>query len=201
MENRRLTAFVVVAGMVFGLGFVASLPAKEVDPQDQGTSIGNVPEAIIEIPAMTVPSVTLDFDLMAAGPTSVAAIQAQFPSAMSDMAFSPCTGSIPGTYDTQPNGRALAADPSGSLGLYLVNPGGGFGCFDDLTVNFSQQITEFGVQIGDWIGPMNIIVYDGATNVLGDWGDWQIIRCRCGIKACGKITRNGISAWRRSGSS
>jgi len=24
--------------------------------------------------------------------------------------------------------------------------------------------------------------YDGATNVLGDWGDWQIIRCRaCGL--------------------
>jgi uncharacterized repeat protein (TIGR01451 family) len=145
---------------------VVVLPAAAQDP-DNGAWTGGFSEAMSQIPAMTVPAVALDFDLMPAGATSVAAIQAQFPTAgIVDMVFDPCTGSSPGTYDTNPAGRALGADPSGSLGLYLVDPpSGAFGCTDRFTITLSGLVTEFGAQVADWNGPFDYVVYDGATQV------------------------------------
>jgi uncharacterized repeat protein (TIGR01451 family) len=142
------------------------LPAAAID-EDNGVWTGGGADAMSVIPAMTVPSVTLDFDLMPAGATTVGAIQAQFPTAgIVDMVFDPCTGSSPGGYNTNPSGRALAADPSGSLGLFLVDPPtGSFGCSDALTITLAGLVTEVGVQVADWNGPFDVVVYDGAAQV------------------------------------
>jgi uncharacterized repeat protein (TIGR01451 family) len=155
----RSIAFVAV-------GLLVIMPATAQD-QDNGTWTGGSADAMAEIPAMTVPAVTLDFDLMGPGATTVAAIQAAFPnSGVTNMVFSACTGSIPGGYNTNPSGRALAADPSGSLGLFLVDPpSGAFGCSDDLTITFDTLITEFGCQVADWNGPVTFTVFAGAANV------------------------------------
>ncbi len=149
------------------VGLMLAAPAMAQNPQDNGAWTGGFNDAMAEIPAMTVPAIIFDFDLMPQGPTTPGDVLAQFPnSAVTGMAFSQCTGSSPGNYGFQPNGRALAANPDLSLGLYLVDPTEApFGCFDDLTVTFSEMITEFGVQIGDWSGPMNFTVFDGAANV------------------------------------
>ncbi|MCU0305340.1 MAG: hypothetical protein MUC56_14905 [Thermoanaerobaculales bacterium] len=159
-ELRR--SWIVIATMLA----VAAAGAAE-DPQDFGPWFGSSPDAMSQIPAMTVPAVTLDFDLMPAGPTSVAAIQAQFPdSGVAGMVFATCTGSTPGSYNTNPSGRALGADPNGSLGLFLVDPPtGAFGCTDSLTITFTSLITQFGAQVADWNGPMDFLVYAGAANV------------------------------------
>jgi len=157
-STKRILAFVAA-------GLVLASPAMAVD-EDNGAPGNASPDAMSQIAAMTVPAVTLNFGLMPGGATTVAAIQAQFPDAgITDIVFSACTGAQPGTYDTNPSTRALAADPSGSLGLFLVDPQGAFGCFDDITITFSGPITQFGAQIADWNGPMNFNVYDGASNV------------------------------------
>jgi len=155
----RSIAFIAV-------GVLIVLPASAID-QDNGTSTSGFPDAMSEIPAMTVPAVTLDFDLMGPGATTVAAIQAAFPnSGVTNIVFSTCTGSTPGGYNTNPSGRALAADPNLSLGLFLVDPpSGAFGCFDDMTITFAAPITEFGSQVADWNGPVTYTVFDGAANV------------------------------------
>lgn len=143
-----------------------ALPATAQD-EDHGVSSGAFNDAMSEIPALTAPTVTLDFDLMPQGPTTVAAIQAAFPnSGVTNVVHSACTGAAAGVYNFQPNGRALAANPDGSLGLFLVDPPSGpFGCYDDVTITFAAPITQFGVQIGDWSGPINLTVFDGAANV------------------------------------
>jgi len=158
---RAFRIFTVVA-----IGLLIGTPAMAVD-EDNGTWTGGHADAMSQIAAMTVPSVTMDFDLMPAGATSVAAIQAQFPTAgVTDMVFSPCTGSSPGVYNTNPAGRALGADPGGSLGLFLVDPPtGAFGCTDSLTIDLAGYVTEFGAQVADWNGPMDFVVYDGAAQV------------------------------------
>jgi uncharacterized repeat protein (TIGR01451 family) len=155
----RSIAFVAV-------GLLVILPAVAQD-EDHGTSTGGFNDAMSEIPALTVPYVEFDFDLMPQGPTTVGDILAQFPgSVAADFVFSTCTGSTPGSYGFQPNGRALAANPDGSLGLYLVDDtDGAFGCSDDLTITFSEPITQFAVQTGDWSGPLNFNVFDGGSNV------------------------------------
>jgi len=146
-------------------GLVLASPAIALD-QDNGVSSGRSPDAMSEIPAMTVPAVTLDFDLMPQGATTVAAIQAAFPdSGITNITFSACTGSNPGVYDTSPSGRALAANPDLSLGLYLVDPSGSFGCSDDITITFGAPITEFGSEVADYGGPLTYTVFDGAANV------------------------------------
>jgi len=158
-STTRILTFVAV-------GLVLSLPAIAMD-QDNGVSSGSSPDAMAEIPAMTVPAVTLDFDLMPQGATTVAAIQAAFPgSGITNITFTTCTGSSPGVYNTNPSGRALAADPSGSLAPFLVDPPtGDFGCFDDITITFAGPITEFGSQVADWNGPITYTVFSGAANV------------------------------------
>ena len=155
----RSIAFIAV-------GLLIVLPASAID-QDNGTWTGGSADAMAEIPAMTVPAITLDFDLMGPGATTVAAIQAAFPnSGVTNIVFSTCTGSSPGSYNTNPSGRALAADPNGSLALFLVDPPtGAFGCSDVLTITFASLITEFGCQVADWNGPVTYTVFDGAANV------------------------------------
>ncbi len=157
-STTRILAFIAA-------GLVLAAPAIALD-QDNGASSGSSPDAMSEIPAMTVPPVTLDFDLMPQGATTVAAIQAAFPgSGITNITFSTCTGSSPGVYDTNPSGRALAANPDLSLGLYLVDAGGNFGCSDDITITFGAPITEFGSQVADWNGPITYNVFSGAANV------------------------------------
>lgn len=137
---------------------------------------------MFEIPGMGTPAIEFDFDLMPQGATTVAAITAQFPNSVVDtMFFSPCTVSTPGVYNTDPDGRALSANPDLSLGLYLVDPPtGDFGCFDDFSVVFSAPISRFGAQLSDWLGSMNFIAYDGAVEVgqlrLAISGDLQFVQ-------------------------
>jgi uncharacterized repeat protein (TIGR01451 family) len=158
----RATRILAIAAV----GLLVGLPVMAQD-EDNGAWTGGSADAMSQIAAMTVPSVTMDFDLMPAGATTVAAIQAQFPTAgVTNMVFSSCTGSTPGTYNTNPSGRALAADPNGSLGLFLVDPPtGAFGCSDSLTIDLAGYVTEFGAQVADWDGPIDFVVYDGAAQV------------------------------------
>ncbi len=148
------------------VGLMLAAPAMAQNSQDNGTWAGGFTDAMAEIPAMTVPAVTLDFDLIPQGATTVAAIQAAFPgSGITNITFATCTGSGPGVYDTVPSGRALAANPDFSLGLYLVDPNGDFGCSDDITITFGTPITEFGSHVADYGGPLTYTVFDGAANV------------------------------------
>jgi len=137
--------------------------------QDEGGGFTNLQEgALIEIPAATVPMVIYDFDAMPAGPTTVAEIQAAFapPAALLDITNTPRNNPI-GVYNFQTaGGRALAAATDGSGGLVLIDaPAGAFDEVDDFTIVFNGLATEFGFEIGDWGGPINVECFAGAVSV------------------------------------
>jgi hypothetical protein len=103
----------------------------------------------IQIGSLSVPHVILDFDLMPAGPTSLASINAAFPSAeLADLSFATRAGT--GTYDSQTGGgRALgAADIGGSLALFDP-PSGIFQNSNSLTIRLGNSAQEFGFEVGD----------------------------------------------------
>jgi len=162
--HRRLTLSLALALMI-----PVSIGAQ--DPQDvghggtPGPGPGN-PSLITETGGMTVLNVVMDFDLMAAGPTTVGAIQAAFPgSALANITLTPRTGT--GNYDSQDGGgRALGGNADGSGNLALIEAGGGaFGNIDSMTVDLIGLVTEFGFELGDWAGPFNVEIFDGMTSV------------------------------------
>ena len=152
-------------GTITSLCVLLVAPALAQSPEDYGEPGTGFIEAIT--PA-TCPGalVELDFDALPQGPVTVADIQAAFPGTMlSNITFTTPT-STAGVYNTDPQGRALAGDPSGSLALYLVDPPtGDFGAMGDMIVDFSNDVMESGVQVADWLGPVNIEIFDDGGSV------------------------------------
>ena len=130
---------------------------------------GTASAAVIEIPAMTVTHSWIDMDNVGPeGATTVAAINAGGVPAgnIVDITLTAPTAA-PGNYGFQPGqGRGLAGNPDGSLDLWLVdNDEGPFGAMGSMFIDLGMYSTEFGFSIGDWSGPCNLRLYDGATQV------------------------------------
>ena len=124
---------------------------------------------VMEISSLTVPHVVLDFDLMPAGPTTLAAINAAFPGAgLVDLFFTEAGLGQNTTYEDQTvGGRGLKPNASGGLELLDVGATSA-GEAIALTIKLDRLITEFGFAIGDKpIGGVtsNVSLFDGATLV------------------------------------
>lgn len=146
-----------IMGYLLAAQGVIACPNEDcaVNPPSGGNT---APQALI-LEAMTVPFVEMDFDEMPLGPTSVADIQASFPgSALDHISVTIFQGT--GEYNTQAfSGQALGAvDPDGTLGI--ISPDDGvYQNFSQMTISFSEPISEFGFGVGDWIGQFTISVY------------------------------------------
>ena len=120
---------------------------------------------VMDIGAMTNPHVVLNFDSMAAGATTVGAINTAFPGAgITSISFGG-TG-LTGTYNVVTGGgRALATDQAGT-GLTLVNVGGSFFDYTSVTITLDHLITQFGLAIGDRNGTTpGLSLFAGAALV------------------------------------
>ncbi len=163
MKKGLLSMFAVVLIAATFLYAPARVDAVATE-DDAGTpSIGL---AVGEVPAMTVKHVVLDFDLMPAGATTLAAIQATFPgSALAALSFVTRGGT--GLYQFQTDGgRGLSANPDGSGNLYLVDPPAGiYGNADSLTIDLLVAVKQLGFEVGDWAGPFNVNLFAGATPI------------------------------------
>lgn len=135
------------------------------------SSGSNTSPQVVTLEEMTVPYIEMDFDEMPLGSTSVAEIQATFPgSALDSISVTVYDGET-GEYNTQVlSGRALGViDFEGTLGI--ISPDAGvFQSFSQMTVSFSEPISEFGFGIGDWSGPFTASVYrDGLLIASEDF--------------------------------
>ena len=161
MRTKRL---ILGAGLMVAAGMA---PVYGQGAEDVGAGGGRAPTGTLaEIGAPTVPMVVFDFDTMAAGPVTVADIQAAFAlgNALMDITNTPRMAN--GTYDFQTGGgRALTAATDGSGDLLLVDPLASFGEVDSFTIVYNMPATEFGFEIGDWGGPFNLECFDGITSV------------------------------------
>ncbi|MCH7791890.1 MAG: PEP-CTERM sorting domain-containing protein [Planctomycetes bacterium] len=128
------------------------------------------------IPAMTVSSVQVDFENMALGATDVAAINAVHPGANLGRITSVGSLAALGNYSTGfALGRALALDPNGSGGLFIVDPGGNFGGGNGYSISLGMVSTQIGLSIADFNGTKNVDFFlgpalVGTTTVSGSGG-------------------------------
>lgn len=153
----------IVAGAV-GLCLLASPGLAQGIDEDHGAEgAGQEPTVITPTGGLSCDNTVMDFDQLTSGATSVGAIQTAFPgSTLANLVFTTRAGT--GTYDFQTGGgQALAANSDGSGALAIVPIGGAFGNSDVLTVTFSEQVYEFGFEVGDWSGPFNVAVSDGGN--------------------------------------
>jgi len=163
MKTVKLTAAVLA---VLAMTLVGSTPAAAQD-EDTGSNVISTPSGLaMEIPGMTIPNIVFDFDALPAGPVTVADMQTAFPgSALANITITPRAAT--GGYNFQTGGgRALAGNTDLSGSLFLVDPPAGvFGEADDVTITLSELTTEVGFEIGDWAGPFNCNLFDGAAPV------------------------------------
>lgn len=117
------------------------------------------------IPNMTVPSVQVDFDGMALGATTVAAINAAHPgSNIADIQANLPLAAV-GNYSTGfALGRALALNPDGSGDLFIVDAGDDFGGGNGYRFDLGMVSTQIGLSIADYNGTKDVNFYLG--NVL-----------------------------------
>ena len=123
--------------------------------------------AVIEIGAPTVPTVLIDFDLMAAGAVTVADINTAFPGAgILSLTFTESGEAETTFYDrnTFP-GRALKPDASGAP--ILVDPlSDTAGEAIALSIVLDRTITQFGFSLADRVSTIDLIsLCDGVTPV------------------------------------
>jgi len=119
-----------------------------------------------QIPAMTVPAVQVDFDSMTLGATTVAAINAAHPGAniASIQAIAPLAAV--GSYSVGfALGRALALNPDGSGGLFIVDPGQAFGGGNGYRIDLGTVSTQVGLSIADFTSAQNVDFYSGGVLV------------------------------------
>jgi hypothetical protein len=119
----------------------------------------------VEIPSMTVASSQIDMDSLPVGPVTVADLNAAGtpgPAALSSVTLPDKPTAAAGIYDTNPGfGNALAR----LLGsVEIIAPSG---AFDATTYDFtfSSPQTEFGVEVGDWNGPLIITLFSGGAQL------------------------------------
>jgi hypothetical protein len=159
--KKRLKTGRFIVGAIMGYLLtaqgVAACPNEDCAVNPPSGS-NNAPQALI-LEAMTVPFIEMDFDEMPLGSTSVAEIQANFPGSVLDNISVTLFGGT-GVYNTQVlSGQGLGAvDPDGTLGI--ISPDDGvYQNFSQMTISFSEPISEFGFGVGDWSGRFTIGVY------------------------------------------
>ena len=96
------------------------------------------------------------------GPTSVDALRAAL-SGLADLQLT-TSSAAPGSYNTQPFHPGIG-NQSGALNV-ISNIGNQPFDAADVTLFFTDEITEVGFGVGDWIGPMILDFYQGSTLVL-----------------------------------
>ena len=154
-----------VLGVVTLASVLLVAPAIAQNPEDEGGPGVPFADAITPIACPGTALIELDWDLMPAGPTTVADIQAAFPgTALADITLTAPTSGA-GVYDTSLGGAALGGDPSGDLSLHIIAEGASYGAIDQLNIDFSALVMEAGVRIGDWAGPANVEIFDGGSSV------------------------------------
>ncbi|MEM7007864.1 MAG: IPTL-CTERM sorting domain-containing protein, partial [Thermodesulfobacteriota bacterium] len=117
------------------------------------------------IPSISVPNFVMDFDELPAGPTTIEDILSQFPYApLTALSFITDPGTSQYNFQTG-GGRALAPNPDESGDLFLVDPNGTYGEANVLIIELTHAISEFGFEVGDWGGPFNAHLYNGADMV------------------------------------
>jgi hypothetical protein len=126
---------------------------------------------VLEIPAMTVPNSAIDMDAVGpAGPTTEALVNAtgtNCGASLREIRLTP-SAAAQGGYNTQPQGRALARDTA-SNNLILVDPPSGvFGAFD-AQIYFAIDCTEFGIAVGDWVGPLIMDFFNDGAPVVSNF--------------------------------
>lgn len=134
-------------------------------PEDQGSGTIGAPEAITPIAGFTVPVVELDFDLMPPGPTTVAALQAAFPTAPLADVLLTASMAAAGNYNFQLAGTALAGDVNNGLNLEIIPENGDFGAVGEIRILLTEDVFEAGFGIGDWAGPFDVQVWDDGVQV------------------------------------
>jgi hypothetical protein len=113
----------------------------------------NYARTLTEILETDIVSASYEYDWsdLSEGTTTMADIQAQFGTAISNLVFAaPLSATASGNYNVYRNGRALAANPDESLGLYIVRANQNYGGSDGLTVSFTDPIFQFCSSIGDY---------------------------------------------------
>ena len=120
-----------------------------------------------EIPAMTVSFSFIDMDDLTPGTVTLQDIRdagSNGGAPIDAISLNPNTNSSPGFYNVNTErGRALALDQNGALAI--INPQQFFSPFD-MQVDLQVTATEFGIEVGDWIGEM-IIEFYYQSQLLG----------------------------------
>ena len=83
------------------------------------------------------------------------------PATIQNITLTPSTAAA-GVYNTNPQGNALGLN-NGVMEL-IPPPAGAFTAFD-AQIDFPSPVTEFGINIGDWIGPMILDFFSGGAMV------------------------------------
>ena len=149
--------------LVLALFLATSITASAQD-EDEATGVDEfAAEGIEPIPVMTEGNIILNFDGYPEGPTSLDALG--IGSCITGFTFTTRSGT--GSYDFQTGGgRALAANPDGSGGLYIVDPPDGiYGNADFLTIDLVSEVTKFGFEIGDWSGPFSAEIFNNGVSL------------------------------------
>lgn len=125
-------------------------------------------QTVTEVGGMSVAHSFIDMDALPLGMTDTAALNAAGTHGGATMASLGMTakGAAAGVYNTQVCGQALAAGP-GTVNIPHIIAATGTAAFDAMTVqiDFGGPCTEFGLLIGDWVGPAVIRFYAGGALV------------------------------------
>lgn len=121
---------------------------------------------VVEIPAMTVTTSTINMSTLNPGNTTLAAVinaGSNGGAPIAALTLAPSLAAA-GIYNRNPElGRALARSSTG--GLAIVSPLDTFLAFD-ATIDLTVPGTEFGIAIGDWAGGLLIEFRNRTTNAL-----------------------------------
>ncbi len=124
-------------------------------------------QVVTEVGGMTVPNSFIDMDALPLGATSLAALNAAGTNGGATLAGMTLSAkaAAAGIYNTQVCGYALAAG-SGTGGTvpHIIDNSGG-AAFDAFTISLDlgAASTEFGLLVGDWVGPAVLNFYSGGS--------------------------------------
>jgi len=126
---------------------------------------GDASTQVIEIPALTIPHTEINFEKLPLGPTSVEAINLEYPgTTLLDITVMTSSTDDYDACFTGINGPSLAgnADGSGSLGIFTV---GQMFNSSGFTIRLGAPTNQFGFITQDQGGSINIELFNGNTQV------------------------------------
>ncbi len=166
--------FTRVVVMSLMLASINSVANEDIATNGPNNSFGG--GGVVEIGAITNPSVLMDFDGVSTGPITVGGLQAAFPgSSLANIVQTP--RALTGNYNFQDgSGQALGGNPDQSGDLVIVASGDDFGEIESTVISLNQPATQFGFGIGDWSGPFNAIFRSNGAEV----GSIQVVTTTTG---------------------